>query len=98
MNMKTAPPKPRHSAWIVERAIILNGRPVHRGDEITVRDHDGRRLRVRFVEFVQSPEGGWITVSEVEKDGKVRSVRSFDPSKVLTVHRDKKLDIRRPKP
>ena len=91
---KTAP-KPRPASWQVETEMEVNGRYFGRGDEVTVRDHGGRKRRVRFVEKVTAPSGAWITVMEVDKKtGKGSSTRSFDPSRIVTVHRDRRLDPR----
>ena len=94
---KSVPPKPRPSSWVVETTGERNGRSFSRGDEITVRDHNGRKRRVRFIEAVTAPAGEWITVAEIEATGKCRAVRSFAPDRIVTVHRDRRLDKRRRK-
>ena len=88
-------PKARPESWITSHEIQVSGRWVRRGDEITVRDHDGRRRRVRFVEHVINTalEGAneWVTVAEpMEKGSRNTTVRSFDPSRIMRVHIKKK--------
>ena len=94
---KPTPPKSRPSSWDVRAEGERAGRSFSRGDEITVRDHKGRKRRVRFIEAVTAPAGEWITVAEIEADGKCRAVRSFAPDRIVTVHRDRRLDKRRRK-
>jgi len=96
-RIKKTPPKPRPASWEASTTMEHNGRKIERGMEITVLDHRRldrdrpQRLRVRFIEHVKAPSGEWITVSEIDKaTGKSRSTRSFDPSRIATVHRIKK--------
>ena len=85
-------PKSRPSSWEASSTMAVNGRKVERGTEISVRDHGGRKRRVRFIEHVIAPAGEWITVTEMEPGtGKHRSTRSFDPSRIVTVHTKKKV-------
>lgn len=88
IRRRKTPPKPRPADWEIESSMTVNGRQVEKGTEISVRDHGGRKRRVRFIEHVTAPAGEWITVSEIDKaTGKSRSTRSFDPSRIVTVHR-----------
>lgn len=83
------------TGWNVKTKGSANGRHFEAGDELTVRDHNGRRRRVRFRCWVDNGTEEWIDVAEVDQYGRFVSMRSFRPDRILTVHRDRKLGGRR---
>ena len=88
-------PKPRPSSWEASTSEKVNGRLLNRGTEISIRDHDGRKIRARFIEWIRTPEKGeWITVAQIDKSGTHIATRSFDPSRIEVVHAKKRVATR----
>jgi len=77
------------SNWTRSRCIKLDGlAELSEGMEITVR---GERGRFSFIEHVVSPRGDWVTCYGPVTGGYGRSqIRSFDPTRIKTVHRNQK--------
>lgn len=91
IRRRTVPPKPVPDHWVKEDGMKINGRLLSRGTEVSIRDHDGRKIRARFLEHVQAGPHEWITVSEIVRStGEYVKVRSFTPDKVETVHTKRK--------
>ena len=90
-RIKKVTPKQRPESWVSTAEVQINGRNVARGDQITVRDHDGRKRRVKFLEYVDNGLSSWVTCSEpMEKGSKTTRTRSWTPDKVITIHRKQK--------
>ncbi len=71
--------------WVRTTEIRLPGlAPLTAGAEVSIRDERGRWI---FLHHTTAPRGSWIDVY----GGPYAQRRSFDPSRVKTVHRTKKL-------
>jgi hypothetical protein len=79
-NKKVIPnPNP---SWVESDEIQINGRKISKGTEISIR---GERGRFRFIKHVKTSKSEWVDVVGGTKN--VNMWRSFDVSRVKTVHR-----------
>lgn len=69
--------------WVISEEIMINGRHVGRGTEISIR---GERGRFRFYKHVVNGDKEWIDVID-----KYKAFRSFRPEQVKRVHWKKKI-------
>lgn len=77
-------PNPNPS-WIESEEIQINGRNITKGTEVSIR---GERGRFRFMKHVKTDKAEWVDV--VGGTTGVRMWRSFEVSRVKTVHRKNK--------
>jgi hypothetical protein len=73
---------PEH--WVVEESIQVNNQTVVPGTEISVK---GERGRFKFLKKVTTPNTSWVDCIGGRKGYEV--YRSFETSKIKTVHRKK---------
>jgi hypothetical protein len=67
--------------WLVDDHIVVNGRHVVPGTELSIRGESGR---FRFIKYVYTGSAEWIDVVGGKKG--VSTFRSFRPDRVKTVH------------
>lgn len=77
--------KPLPEGWVRTEEVKLPGlAPLSPGVEVSIRGERGRWV---FHHLTEAPRGSWVTVT----GGHYGHWRSFDPSRVKTVHRTRKL-------
>jgi hypothetical protein len=78
--------------WDIEESIQINGRNVEAGTEISVK---GERGRFRFLRKVTTPTASWIDCIGGRKG--YETYRSFETSKIKTIHRKNTLRTQKAK-
>ena len=68
--------------WVVSFEMQWNGRHIHPGTELSIKGESGR---FRFIKHVSTSTSEWIDVVGGRKG--VKTLRSFRPKRIKTVHR-----------
>jgi hypothetical protein len=76
--------------WVISESIVVNGRHVHAGTELTIKDERGR---FKFVRHVYNPrlDVEWVDVVGGAKGA--RQYRSFRQDRIKRVHYKNKMRL-----